>query len=101
MGGLFTKNPEDYMRYGCSYFESKQFHKAIENFQEALKLAEEQKNDTIASTANYMLGDAHRFKNQPLKAIEHYEECLKFARKQKEDVNETISLIALGRCLQR
>ena len=96
MGNTFRRDIETCLRDGRFYIEREEFQKASENFQEAFKLAEEQKDNEKTYEVNLELGDAFRFINHNKKAIEHYRKALETARKQKDKQKETLAFIALG-----
>ena len=96
MGNIFARDIETCLRHGRFYIEREEFQKASENFQEAFKLAKEQKDNEKTYEVNLELGDAFRFNNHNKKAIEHYGRALEIARKQKDKQKETLAFIALG-----
>lgn len=87
---------QEKLSLGHSHIRRKQLPEAVENFQEALKLAEEIEDETILNEANLQLGHAHRLNNQIQMAIEHYEKVFEIARQRRDKTKEATAYVGLG-----
>ena len=82
---------------GRSYIERNELTVATEHFLQALKLAEEIKDQTKATEAILGLGDAYILNDMFQKALEHYEKAVQITKEREDKKNETNAYIRLRR----
>ncbi|CAB3982350.1 Tetratricopeptide repeat 28 [Paramuricea clavata] len=72
------------------------YQMTIKDYEQALEIAKERKDQAQETTAYLNLGEAYRFYNQFETAIKYYDQALEIAKERKDQDQETTAYLNLG-----